>query len=86
MNSAAEFGITDEALTAQVRGMLDRTEDAFQELLEGGRRAAEISATQDSKQLASLLLNTVTGMRLMGRGEPGPDRLIRVIDITIDLL
>ncbi|MER6852643.1 TetR/AcrR family transcriptional regulator [Streptomyces flaveolus] len=86
MNSAAEFGITDEALTAQVRGMLDRTEDAFQALLEEGRRAGEISATQDSKALASLLLNTVTGMRLMGRVEPGPDRLIRVIDTTIDLL
>jgi len=86
MNSAAEFGINDEALTAQVRGMLDRTEDAFQALLEEGRRAGEISATQDSKALASLLVNTVTGMRLMGRVEPGPDRLIRVIDTTIDLL
>ncbi|MDF6045934.1 TetR/AcrR family transcriptional regulator [Streptomyces sp. JH14] len=86
MNSAAEFGVTDESVTTQIRGLLDRTEDAFQALLEEGQRAGEISTERDAKALASLLLNTVTGMRLMGRVEPGPDRLARVIDTTIDLL
>lgn len=86
MNTAVEFGHTDESVTVLVQAMFDRTEDAFRALLEEGQRAGEITRERDAKDLASLLLNTVAGLRLMGRVEAGPDRLIRAIDTTIDLL
>ncbi|MEU1443992.1 TetR/AcrR family transcriptional regulator [Streptomyces mirabilis] len=85
-NSAVEFGHTDEAVAAQVLGLYDRTESAFQALIEEGQRAGEISSGRDAKALASMLMNTVTGMHVLARIEPGPDRLRRVVDATVDLL
>ncbi|WP_406437333.1 TetR/AcrR family transcriptional regulator [Streptomyces sp. NBC_01613] len=86
LNTAIEFGRGDESVTAQVRGMFDRIEGAFRALVEEGQRAGEIDPGRDAKALASLLLNTVNGMRLAARVDSGPDRLRRVIDATIDLL
>ncbi|MFJ9714046.1 TetR/AcrR family transcriptional regulator [Streptomyces sp. NPDC101234] len=86
LNSAIEFGRTDELVAAQVQGMFDRIEGAFRALVEEGQRAGEIDPGRDAKSLASLLLNTVNGMRLTARVESGSDRLSRVIDATVDLL
>ncbi|MET7297213.1 TetR/AcrR family transcriptional regulator [Streptomyces griseoloalbus] len=86
MNSAVEFGRSDESVATLVQGMLDRIEDAFRALLEEGQRAGEISRDRDAKDLASLLLSTVVGLRVMARVETGPERLLRAIDTTVDLL
>ncbi|WP_322752551.1 TetR/AcrR family transcriptional regulator [Frankia sp. Cas3] len=86
LNTAMEFGRTDESVTAQVQDMFDRIEGALRALIEEGQRAGEIDPGRDAKGLASLLLSTVNGMRLMARVESVPDRLIRVIDTIIDLL
>ncbi|WP_411088904.1 TetR/AcrR family transcriptional regulator [Streptomyces sp. 061-3] len=85
-NSAVEFGRADEAVAAQVRGLFDRTESTFQGLIEEGQCTGEIDPGRDAKALASMLLNTITGMHVLARIEPGPGRLLRVVDATIDLL
>ncbi|MCX4409456.1 TetR/AcrR family transcriptional regulator [Streptomyces sp. NPDC059837] len=86
MNTAMEFGHSDAPLTAMTRGMLDRTDRALQALVEEGQRAGEITRERDAKDLAALLLNTVTGLRVMARIESGPERIRRAIDTTVDLL
>ena len=40
----------------------------------------------DAKALASMLLNTTTGLHVRSRLEPGPDRLKRIVDATLALL
>ncbi|MFE9707099.1 TetR/AcrR family transcriptional regulator [Streptomyces sp. NPDC005930] len=86
VNAAAELAATDEVATELVRRMLDRTEDAFRALIEEGRRSGEIAPDRDPAALGSMLLNTVVGLRLMARVAEGPDRLVRVIDATVDSL
>ncbi|MER7692722.1 TetR/AcrR family transcriptional regulator [Streptomyces sp. NPDC097610] len=86
LNTAMEFGRTDESVMAQVQGMFDRIEGAFRAVIAEGQRAGEIDPGRDAEALAGLLLNTVNGMRLMARVDSGPDRLLRVIDTTVDLL
>ncbi|MDX3116574.1 MULTISPECIES: TetR/AcrR family transcriptional regulator [Streptomyces] len=86
LNAAMEFGRTDEAVTSQVRGMFDRFEGAFHALVEEGQRAGEIDPGRDAVALADLLLNTVNSVKLMARVESGPERLLRMIDVTVDLL
>ncbi|MGQ4334999.1 TetR/AcrR family transcriptional regulator [Streptomyces hayashii] len=86
LNAAMEFGRTDEAVTSQVRGMFDRFEGAFRALVEEGQRAGEIDPGRDAGALADLLLNTVNSVKLMARVESGPERLLRMIDVTVDLL
>jgi TetR/AcrR family transcriptional repressor of nem operon len=86
VNAAAELAGTDETASELVRRMFDRTEGAFQALIEEGQRSEEIAPGRDSAALGSLLLNTVVGLRLMARVAEGPDRLTRVIDAMIDSL
>lgn len=86
VNTAAELGDTDEVAADLVRRMLDRTEQAFRELIDEGQRNGEIEPGRDPAALASLLLNTVVGMRLLVRVSTGPERLDRVIDAAVDAL
>ena len=85
-NSAVEFGCTDDAVATAVLGLFARTEGAFQALIERGQRDGDIRPELDAKAVASMLLNTITGMHVLARIEPGADRLLRVVDGTIDLL
>ncbi|MEV5846162.1 TetR/AcrR family transcriptional regulator [Streptomyces sp. NPDC051985] len=85
-NSAVEFGCADEAVATQVRSHFDRIESALQALVEEGVRAREIQPGRDAQALAGMLLSTVTGLQVLTRIEPSPDRLLRAIDATIDLL
>lgn len=86
VNTAAELGDTDEVAADLVRRMLDRAEQAFRELIDEGQRNGEIEPGRDPAALASLLLNTVVGMRLLVRVSTGPERLDRVIDAAVDAL
>ncbi|WP_042394367.1 TetR/AcrR family transcriptional regulator [Streptacidiphilus carbonis] len=86
LNAAMEFGRTDEAVTSQVQGMFDRFEVAFRALVEEGQRAGEIDSGRDARALAGVLVNTVNGVKLMARAGSGPERLLRIIDATVDLL
>ncbi|MEV5827240.1 TetR/AcrR family transcriptional regulator [Spirillospora sp. NPDC052242] len=86
VNTAAELGRGDPEASELVRRMLDRTEAAFRTAVEEGRRAGEIAPERDAAALASLLVNTVVGLRLLARVAEGPERLDRVIDGVIDSL
>jgi TetR/AcrR family transcriptional repressor of nem operon len=85
-NSAVEFGRLDEAVASQVRSLFDQVESVFEALVDRGQREGDIRGDIDAKTLASMLLNTVTGLHVLSRLEPGPDRLTRVVDATLALL
>jgi TetR/AcrR family transcriptional repressor of nem operon len=84
VNTAAELAGVDADATDAVRRMFDRTESAFQSVIEEGRRSGEIASDRDPRALASLLLNTVVGMRVIGKSADGPDRLRRTVDALLD--
>ncbi|MCX5401303.1 TetR/AcrR family transcriptional regulator [Streptomyces sp. NBC_00102] len=86
VNAAAELAGTDQVATELVQRMFARTEDAFRALIEEGQRSGEIAPERDPTAWGSLLLNTVVGLRLMARVAETPDRLVRVIDATVDSL
>ncbi|MFC9969846.1 TetR/AcrR family transcriptional regulator [Spirillospora sp. NPDC127200] len=86
VNTVAELGEADPSALGVVRRMFDRTEGAFQALVEEGQRSGEIDPGRDARALGSLLLNTVVGLRLLARAAEGPDRLHRVVDAVLDSL
>lgn len=86
VNSAVEFGMPDDEVVRQVHRMFRRAEDAFEALVARGQRAGEIRSGLDPRATAGMLLNTVTGLRVLARVESEPDRLRRVVDATVDLL
>jgi TetR/AcrR family transcriptional repressor of nem operon len=86
VNTAGELAGTDEAAVRAVRRDFDLVESAFQALIDEGQGSGEIAADRDPAALASMLLNTMVGLRLLARAGDGPERLHRVIDATIDSL
>ncbi|MGA4840919.1 TetR/AcrR family transcriptional regulator [Streptomyces sp. G45] len=86
VNTAAELATADQAAADQVRAMFARTERAFRELIEEGKRAGEIAADRDAADVGSLLLSTVIGLRLTARVADGPDRHQRAIRAVLALL
>jgi TetR/AcrR family transcriptional repressor of nem operon len=85
-NSAVEFGRIDEEVTVHVLDFFGRTEAAFHALIERGQRDGDIRPELHAADTASMLLNTATGLHVLARVEPGPERLLRVVDATLDLL
>lgn len=85
-NSAVEFGRIDEEVTAHVLDFFGRTETAFRTLIERGQRDGDIRPELDAAETASMLLSTATGLHVLARLEPGPERLHRVVDATLQLL
>lgn len=83
VNTATELAGVDPEATDAVRRMFDRTEGAFQAVIEEGRRSGEIAPDRDPRALASLLLNTVVGMRVIAKSADGPDRLRRTVDALL---
>ncbi|MCX5380585.1 TetR/AcrR family transcriptional regulator [Streptomyces sp. NBC_00091] len=86
INTAAELAGADAVASELVRRMFDRTEEAFRALVEEGQRSGEIAPGRDARAVASMLLSTLIGLRLLGRLAEGPERLDRVVDATLDSL
>ena len=85
-NSAVEFGRIDTEVTDRVLDMFGRTESAFRALIERGQRDGDIRPELDAANAASMLLNTATGLHVLARVDPGPERLLRVVDATLESL
>ena len=83
VNSAIEFGGVDKDVAEVVRDNADRAELAFRAAREEGQRAGEISPDVDARTTASLLLNTVFGMRVVGKTAEGPERLHRIVEAVL---
>jgi TetR/AcrR family transcriptional repressor of nem operon len=83
VNTATELASSDAEAAEAVRRMFTRTEEAFRAALEEGQRAREIDAARDVRALASLLLNTVVGMRVLAKTADGRAQLERVVSAVL---
>jgi TetR/AcrR family transcriptional repressor of nem operon len=85
-NSAVEFGRIDPQITDQVLEMFTRTETAFYTLIDRGQREGDFRPELPAADIASMLLCTVTGLHVLARVEPGPERLLRAVEATLAVL
>ncbi|MFD3869894.1 TetR/AcrR family transcriptional regulator [Streptomyces sp. NPDC058623] len=86
VNTAAESAPSDLWTTDTVRGMFARTEGAFRATVEEGQRAGEIDAGRDAAAVASWLLATVIGMRVLAKTAQDASQLTRVVDAAVAAL
>jgi TetR/AcrR family transcriptional repressor of nem operon len=86
VNAAAELSTSDESVARLVRDMFDRTESALTHLVEEGRSRGEFRRDIDARSLASLLFNTVLGLRIAGLVADTPERLQRTVDAIVRVL
>ena len=85
-NSAIELGRIDEDATRRVLDFFHRTEGAFRQLIERGQRDGDIRTDLEAGDAASMLLSTATGLHVLARVDSGPERLLRAVDATLELL
>lgn len=74
-NAAVEFGAADEVVNHLVRRTFERQEAAFRSTIEEGQRSGEIDPAADARALASFLLTTINGIRVLAKADPDPHRL-----------
>ncbi|MEU4667590.1 TetR/AcrR family transcriptional regulator [Amycolatopsis sp. NPDC023774] len=86
VNTAAELGGADAAAAGSVGWMFDHVEEAFRALVEEGQRTGELARDRDSRAVASMVLATVVGLRVLSRLAGGRERALRVVDATIAAL
>ncbi|MET3721309.1 MULTISPECIES: TetR/AcrR family transcriptional regulator [unclassified Arthrobacter] len=85
-NSAVEFGTADKEVASRVGNLFDYTEQAFASVIIEGQATGELRSDLDAGAVASMLLNTVTGLHALARVDHGDGRLQRVVGATVDLL
>ncbi|MFE7509974.1 TetR/AcrR family transcriptional regulator [Streptomyces sp. NPDC057540] len=83
VNTAAELAASDPGTADTVRKMFARTEGAFRAAIEDGQRAGEISGERDAASVASWLLATVIGMRVLAKTAEDASQLRRIVDAAM---
>ncbi|MEU4578728.1 MULTISPECIES: TetR/AcrR family transcriptional regulator [Nonomuraea] len=86
VNAAIELAGKDEAVTALVRRIFARVEEALAAALARGQRDGEITRERSAAALARFVLNAVYGLRVLGKAATDRQQLEEVVDATIAAL
>ncbi|WP_353167560.1 TetR/AcrR family transcriptional regulator [Acinetobacter sp.] len=85
-NAALELAAHDQNVAQHVRQNFQRLQQALMQLIVYGQLSGEISSDRNPEALAYFLVNTIQGMRILGKGSDLAERqkiLQYVIDITM---
>lgn len=86
VNVAVEMSAHDEAARELVTTLFSQTARHLKTAIEEGQRMGEIDTEQDASTLASFLLNSMIGMRVLGKVEKDDKRLRRIVDTAMKVL
>lgn len=86
VNAAIELAGKDPAVTALVRRIFARVEEALTVALERGQRDGEITSERSAAALARFVLNSLYGLRVLGKAATDRRQLEEVVDATIAAL
>ncbi|GAA5042002.1 TetR/AcrR family transcriptional regulator [Nocardia callitridis] len=85
-NAAIELTADDELVAHLVRRAFDRQHAAFFSTVAEGVAMKEFGAETDCAAVASLLLATINGIRVLARVDPSPARLDALADTALRVL
>lgn len=85
-NAAVELMAHDEDVCKRVETSWDKLEHALTGAMMRARAQGEIGAERDPAALARFLLVVMQGLRVLGRGDPDPDRVRDAVDQALGTL
>ncbi|MCG9494087.1 TetR/AcrR family transcriptional regulator [Acinetobacter pittii] len=88
-NACLELAVHDEDVAQFVVSNLQKLQHALESLLIKAQQSGEIGSTQNPRALASFFLNTMQGLRVLGKGSPLEQRkqcLMDVVDVALNVL
>ena len=86
VNSAAELGSSDEAVTERIRIGRDGMEKVFRRCLVQAREARELKNSSSVAALAQFLVNAYFGLRVMAKTRPTEATIDNVVSVTLAAL
>lgn len=88
-NACLELAGHDEDVAQFVVSNLQKLQHALENLLIKAQQSGEISSTQNPRALASFFVNTIQGLRVLGKGSPLEQRkqcLMDVVEVALNVL
>lgn len=88
-NACLELAGHDEDVAQFVVSNLQKIQHALENLLIKAQQSGEIASTQNPRALASFFLNTMQGLRVLGKGSPLEQRkqcLMDVVEVALNVL
>lgn len=88
-NACLELAGHDEDVSKFVISNLQKIQHALENLLIKAQQSGEISSTQNPRALASFFVNTIQGLRVLGKGTPLEQRkqcLMDVVEVALNVL
>jgi TetR/AcrR family transcriptional repressor of nem operon len=88
-NACLELAGHDEDVFQFVASNLQKLQHALESLLIKAQQSGEISSTQNPRALASFFVNTIQGLRVLGKGSPLEQRkqcLMDVVEVALNVL
>ncbi|RZH08364.1 TetR/AcrR family transcriptional regulator [Acinetobacter pittii] len=88
-NACLELAGHDEDVSQFVVSNLQKLQHALENLLIKAQQSGEIASTQNPRALASFFLNTMQGLRVLGKGSPHEQRkqcLMDVVEVALNVL
>lgn len=85
-NCAVEISASDPAAAARVRAGMTATENAFYDAVKKAQEGGEIPAVRDARAVARSLTNSLTGLRVMAKLEPGEAALRDIARLAVSVL
>ncbi|MFG6433062.1 TetR/AcrR family transcriptional regulator [Roseateles sp. LYH14W] len=88
-NATLEMAGQDDAVAELVAHNFQHLKKALEKLIQRGQQSGELSAVKSPRALARFFVNTIQGLRVLGKGSPAQQRrqcLLDVIDVALDTL
>jgi len=88
-NACLELAGHDEEVAEFVVSNLQKIQHALENLLIKAQQSDEIASTQNPRALASFFVNTIQGLRVLGKGSPLQERrqsLMDVVEVALSIL
>lgn len=88
-NACLELAGHDEDVAQFVVSNLQKLQHALESLLIKAQQSGEIPSTQNPRALASFFVNTIQGLRVLGKGSPLEQRkqcLMDVVEVALNIL
>lgn len=88
-NACLELAGHDKEVSQFVVSNLQKLQHALESLLIKAQQSGEIGSTQNPRALASFFLNTMQGLRVLGKGSPHEQRkqcLMDVVEVALNVL
>jgi len=86
VNAATELANNDESVQNIFNENKKTVEKVLNELIIEGQESGEISLKHSSQALACFLFNTISGLRVLAKGEMSEKELNEIVEVTLSAL